>query len=126
MKWHYHPARGGHAPDYLRTQLLDLLCWWEKRFSSFHYWVSVRRIAGMLWICTDVVPHGVCSLLDLSPGSTFAQAARCMRRELAVWNSDPSWRTYRRMADAVAKRVSAQVESRRAVLLGARDGGARA
>ena len=37
-------------------------------------------LSGQLWNCTDILPGGVCTELDLRQGSTYAQAARLLRR----------------------------------------------
>ena len=73
----YKPNRGGHAPGFLRD--------------AFQEWVSDQKkhtviiddeekpllwLCGQLWNCTDVLPNGDCSLLDVPSGSTYAQAVR--------------------------------------------------
>jgi hypothetical protein len=41
---------------------------------------QLRWLSGQLWNCTDILPGGVCSELDIRQGSTYAQAARLLRR----------------------------------------------
>jgi len=41
---------------------------------------QLRWLSGQLWNCTDILPGGVCTELDLRQGSTYAQAARLLRR----------------------------------------------
>jgi hypothetical protein len=41
---------------------------------------QLRWLSGQLWNCTDILPAGVCSELDMRQGSTYAQAARLLRR----------------------------------------------
>ena len=74
---YYKPNRGGHAPGFLRY--------------AFQEWVSdqenetviiddeekpLQWLLGQLWNCTDILPSGDCSLLDIPCGSTYAQAVR--------------------------------------------------
>lgn len=40
---------------------------------------SLEWLLGQLWNCTDVLPAGYCDQLDISKGSTYAQAVRCMK-----------------------------------------------
>jgi hypothetical protein len=39
-------------------------------------------LTGQLWNCSDILPGGACSELDLPAGSTYAVAARMLRAEL--------------------------------------------
>ena len=41
-------------------------------------------IAGKLWRCTDIMPSEPRDLLDMQAGSTYAQAARRIRRGLVA------------------------------------------
>jgi hypothetical protein len=41
---------------------------------------AVQASAGHLWGCTDILPRHVCDILDVPQGSTYAQAARAVRR----------------------------------------------
>ena len=41
-------------------------------------------IAGKLWHCTDIMPGETCELLDMQPGSTYAQACRRIRQGLVA------------------------------------------
>lgn len=40
---------------------------------------SVEWLTGQLWHCTDVLPGATCDVLNLPPGSTYAEAARRVR-----------------------------------------------
>jgi hypothetical protein len=41
---------------------------------------QLRWLSGQLWNCTDILPGDVCTELDLRQVSTYAQAARLVRR----------------------------------------------
>ena len=43
---------------------------------------EIATVTGLLWNCTDVLPGEYCALLDLPQGSSYAQAARFVRREM--------------------------------------------
>jgi hypothetical protein len=87
----YSPLRGGNAPE-------DLL-------GAFNAWIDTRGIIvgpdrwtierppkvagrpfagewllGQLWNCTDALPSSISSALDLPRGSTYARAARKVKR----------------------------------------------
>ncbi len=76
----FDPARGGHAPGYLR----DAFCGWDRNQPDGPLVVHtedgrscpLRWLVGQLWNSTDVMPGEVCDDLDLPPGSTYAQGAR--------------------------------------------------
>ena len=53
---------------------------WEDWSTSQRLW----RIAGKLWHCTDIMPGDVCEVLDMQPGSTYAQAAWRIRQGLVA------------------------------------------
>ena len=38
--------------------------------------------AGHLWRCTDILPGGDCETMDMRRGSTYAQAARQVRKDI--------------------------------------------
>jgi hypothetical protein len=40
----------------------------------------LMKISGKLWRCTDILPGETCDILDLPPGSTYAQGCRKIRR----------------------------------------------
>jgi len=70
-----------HAPQSLREQFLEAIESWV--------WLSgdipdtaIRQLAGQLWNCTDTLPGEYCNDLEIPPGSTYAQAARHLRRRL--------------------------------------------
>lgn len=62
--------KAGHAPGHLRDAFLE----------SISAGTPNRALAGRLWSCTDILPHDACDDLDISPGSTCAQAARQVRQ----------------------------------------------
>lgn len=41
-----------------------------------------RWLLGQLWHCKDVMPSEYCEMLDLPRGSSFARAARRLKRDL--------------------------------------------
>lgn len=45
---------------------------------------SLEWLLGKLWNCTDILPGGYCSHLDLHRGSTYAQAVRSMKNPIVV------------------------------------------
>ena len=59
---------------------------WDE--SADRRWLAIEAeerlmwIAGKLWYCTDIMPGESCNELDLEAGSTYAQAARRIRRGL--------------------------------------------
>lgn len=98
-----NPVTGGHAPGHLRDLFLaglsghdgpwpnglagaDILDavpaerrdWWRQASVN----ERARWLTGQLWDCTDTLPAGDCESLDLPRGSTYAQAARSLRRQL--------------------------------------------
>ena len=80
---HYKPARGGHAPGYLREAFEEWVgdgadgetCEYDGQT------VSVSWICGMLWNCTDIMPSEMCGELDMLPGSTYAMGVRKAKAE---------------------------------------------
>lgn len=42
---------------------------------------DVKWLLGKLYHCTDILPAGYCEHLDLTHGSTYAQAVRTIKRE---------------------------------------------
>lgn len=85
----YNPAEGGHAPGHLREAFGD---WVELGMENdmvgedvfFDGPKPVNWLLGQLWNCTDIMPSGLCSDLDLSPGTTYAQAVRGIKSERAA------------------------------------------
>lgn len=60
--------RAGHNPGHLRNAFVEAV---ETNDLN-----AIRKSAGMLWLCTDVMPGYLCDSLNLSRGSTYARAAR--------------------------------------------------
>ena len=104
QKRKYNPARGGHAPGYMRDGLLMALrkagdnskeeAWWNYLDMTFFdpmlmilwkTWTPKQRaiwLTGQLWNCRDILPGSVCALASLSQGSTYAQFVRHLRNEI--------------------------------------------
>jgi hypothetical protein len=75
----FNPARGGHAPEYLRVAFYDLI---ENtdivNETSFRF----DRLLGQLWNCPDTLPSAVRSRLSdfgIEAGSV-SQAVRALKR----------------------------------------------
>lgn len=62
--------QAGHAPGHLRDAFLV----------SIEAGTPNAALAGHLWNCTDILPRDACDDLGISPDSTYAQAARQVRR----------------------------------------------
>jgi hypothetical protein len=83
----FDAARGGHAPGHLREPFLDLI---EATHSAAPVHreppdpAVIRQLTGQLWNCTDTLPGGYCQDLGLPRGSSYAQAARRLRRTHAA------------------------------------------
>lgn len=41
--------------------------------------MTVQRLTGLLWNCTDLLPGGYCAMLGIPTGSSYARAARLVR-----------------------------------------------
>lgn len=79
----YSATTGGHAPGHLRDAFLECLeNWAEGQKMPERERLTFRELTGKLWNCTDIMPGSECDLLDIPTGSTFAQAAREIRRRL--------------------------------------------
>jgi hypothetical protein len=66
----------GHQTNEIRDQFCEALeqapaTWRSTQFQS---------LCGRLWNCTDILPRGACDLAEVPLGSTYAQAARSLRR----------------------------------------------
>ena len=83
----FNPARGGHAPDYLREAFQDAIAWDGELAKTVviddvgidEEERSLGWLAGQLWNCTDVLPGIECLALDIPLGSTYARAARIVK-----------------------------------------------
>lgn len=82
----FNPARGGHAPGHLRDWFNELV---NDECDDFNRPpLSLRRLCGLLWNCTDVMPsslrdevRGQYDNWELYPEPmTYAQGARMIRR----------------------------------------------
>ena len=67
---------------------LDQDLFWDE--STRLRWIAMDTeerlmwIAGKLWHCTDIMPGETCDLLEMQPGSTYAQACRRIRQGLVA------------------------------------------
>jgi hypothetical protein len=81
----YMPNLGGHAPGHLRDAFLEYLDGdLESEVVTIGYEGKVmplRWLLGQLWNCTDTLPGEYCAELELTPGSTYAQAVRKIARQ---------------------------------------------
>ena len=80
-------TRTGHMPGSLRGELCKAIeaqrlppkTRWHENIGGPE---DVRRVTGLLWNCTDVVPGTVCEDAGIPRGSSFAQLARQLRQDL--------------------------------------------
>jgi len=86
----YKANKGGYAPGHLREAFLDYLGVGPNDFDGFEGYPNrdtvvvgdeqekkpLRWLLGQLWNCTDVMPSEACEVLNLVPGSTYAQGVR--------------------------------------------------
>lgn len=63
------------APAHLRNAFLDLI-------DDETLGPEACRLVARLASCTDVLPDEYCQIVGLAQGSTFAQAAECLRTTL--------------------------------------------
>jgi hypothetical protein len=68
-------SSGGSVPAHLRNAFLDLI-------ENDARGQAACGLAAQLSGCTDVLPFEHCEMLMLPAGSTFAQAAETVRKEL--------------------------------------------
>ncbi len=61
-----------HVPARAR----DRFCEWVEDETLPEDGTTPRELIGALWNCTDIAPSSVCSALDRSLGSTYAQLVR--------------------------------------------------
>ena len=90
----YNPARGGHAPGYLRSIFEDAVTeGWPDSLAELGDADEIpgstatersRWLLGRLWNCSDVMPGALCDDLDLIRGSTYAVGARLLAAEAAT------------------------------------------
>jgi hypothetical protein len=79
-----------HCPERTREQFQNLIV--DLYVDHICPSDSHIRIAGRLWRCTDILPGCDCVTLDMPRGSTYAQAARQVRKDIPVlrrnWEQD--------------------------------------
>lgn len=76
-----------HFPGHIRDAFTN---WVESRMPEVAtieiryqpHEVPARRLLGMVWHCTDILPSDLCSLLGIEAGSTYARAAQSLHRSL--------------------------------------------
>ena len=79
-----------HCPERTREQFQDLIV----NLYVDHVCPTDTHltIAGRLWRCTDILPGGDCETMDMPKGSTYAQAARQVKKDIPVlrqnWKRD--------------------------------------
>jgi hypothetical protein len=97
----------GHSAAYVRDMFCEALeygathgAWWEwfasensdqflwrerdgGRWSKLDARARATWVAGQLVNSTEVIPEHILSLLDLEPGQTYANVARCLRAQVA-------------------------------------------
>ena len=90
---YYRPARGGHAPGDLRDAFAEALEEFEAlkegeplpTVEVRDQEISLARLCGLLWNCTDIMPSGMCWMVqccgvdDFLVGSTYATGARQLK-----------------------------------------------
>ena len=89
---YYKPSRGGHAPGDLRDAFiaaLDAYEAWETgepepTVELRDEQVTLTRLCGLLWNCTDVLPsyiaYQLAMLTNARAGSSYAGAARLLKQ----------------------------------------------
>jgi hypothetical protein len=87
MSTSFDASQGGHAPGILRGAFDDMAELGDVVDGTLYDGapLTVERLTGLLWDCTDTMPRVQCSLLDMPQGSTYSQAVREYR---AVWRED--------------------------------------
>ncbi|MDP9165814.1 MAG: hypothetical protein M3O32_07105 [Actinomycetota bacterium] len=74
---HFTLPQPGHVASDLRDAFAERLADLSVPLND----ATLARLAGLLWNCTDVMPSGLCEDLELPAGSSYAQAARKLRRK---------------------------------------------
>jgi hypothetical protein len=59
-----------HKSGHLRDAFIELV---ERGEATDE---QLQRVSGQLWNCTDVLPSGTATELDLTPGTTYAISSR--------------------------------------------------
>ena len=74
----FNPSRGGHAPGYLRDALIEYV----GNDGQDDGPIPIKKLVGLLWNCTDVVPREWAEELGVLQGSSYAQSVRHLARIL--------------------------------------------
>jgi len=80
-----------HCPERTREQFQDLIV--DLYVDRVCPTDAHLTTAGHLWRCTDILPGGDCATMVMPKGSTYAQAARQVKKDLPVlrqnWEQGP-------------------------------------
>lgn len=87
--YQYNPSRGGHAPSDLREIFYNYVDTGKVDLSFLFHAEEmpknkVKWLLGKFWNCTDIMPGYTCETLDLTRGSTYAQGARKIAKDLDI------------------------------------------
>lgn len=82
---YYVPAQSGHSPGDLRDAFTAALKNHtlpapDSRVLIGDYEILLLELCGLMWHCTEHLPGHACDELDLPRGSTYARAARMLKR----------------------------------------------
>jgi hypothetical protein len=92
MNSNYKNGHSGHAKGHVRDAFLnaieEFLRWTgespEPTVEFEDRTITISAACGMLWNCTDVLPHASRDALsDYGRQSSYAVAARCIKRAIA-------------------------------------------
>ena len=72
--------KAGHAPGDLRDAFHDLVEQSPTHVEFRGEQVRARRLCGLLWNCTDILPRWIGDELDIPQAATYAVAAREVAR----------------------------------------------
>jgi hypothetical protein len=83
---HYAYGHGGHVGGHLREPFCEYAETGELPEGTRHRGreLDIRALTGLLWNCTDTMPSGTCTALDLPAGSSYAAGARAVRPKAPV------------------------------------------
>lgn len=74
----------GHAPSHLRDAAVEVLESCRNYSEVRALRPRLREIFRPLWVCSDIVPGGVCDNMDIPRGSTYAQLCRRLKTLEAI------------------------------------------
>lgn len=73
-----HSSRSGHAPNDLKKAFEQTISEKSDTVEVRNETWPLRRLRGLLWNCTDVMPEALCVELDIPHGSSYAQGVRSL------------------------------------------------